>query len=131
MAATVSIFPCRGKDEEGVSTPGFDRAGLQSERPKGACPPSNGRTVSDCGAYGTAELMAERKTLELGCARLFDLLRQFTASRAPTLFRCACERCPGPNAQIAGRRKMTMYLTFVPGQKIRTCYGQIRTCPRV
>ena len=55
MAATVSIFPCRGKDEEGVSTPGFDRAGLQSERPKGACPPKNGRTVSDCGAYGIAE----------------------------------------------------------------------------
>ena len=55
MAATVSIFPCRGKDKEGVSTPGFDRAGLQSERPKGACPPKNGRTVSDCGAYGIAE----------------------------------------------------------------------------
>jgi hypothetical protein len=31
---------------------------------------------SDCGASGIAELMAERKTLELGCARLLDLLRQ-------------------------------------------------------
>ena len=81
MAATVSIFPCRGKDEEGVSTPGFDRAGLQS----GACPPSNDRTVSDCGAYGIAELMAERKKLELGCARLLDLLPQVHGEPRPDL----------------------------------------------
>ena len=72
--------------------------------------------------------MAERKKLELGCARLLDLLPQVHGEPRPTLFRCARERCPGLNAQIAWRRKMTMYLTFVPGQKIRTCYGQIRTC---
>jgi hypothetical protein len=75
----------------------------------------------------STELMAERKKLELGCARLLDLLPQVHGEPRPTLFRCARERCPGLNAQIAWRRKMTMYLTFVPGQKIRTCYGQIRT----
>ena len=43
--------------------------GFNPNGPRGL-PPKNGRTVSDCGAYGVAELMAERKKLELGCARL-------------------------------------------------------------
>ena len=52
---------------------------------KGGCPRSNGRTVSDCGAYGIAELIAERKKLKLGCARLLDLLRQDHGELRPDL----------------------------------------------
>ena len=59
--------------------------GFNPNGPRGACPPSNGRTVSDCGAYGIAELMAERKKLELGCARLLDLLPQVHGEPRPDL----------------------------------------------
>jgi hypothetical protein len=41
--------------------------------------------VSDCVAYGIAELMAERKKLELGCARLLDLLRHVHGEPRPNL----------------------------------------------
>jgi len=44
-----------------------------------------GRTISDCGAYGIAEHMAERKKSEHGCARLLDLLRQAHGESRPDL----------------------------------------------
>jgi hypothetical protein len=44
-----------------------------------------GRTVSDCGAYGIAEQMDERKKSERGCARLLDLLRQAHGESRPDL----------------------------------------------
>ena len=42
-----------------------------------------GRPVSDCGAYGIAEHMAEREKSELGCARLLHLLRQAHGESRP------------------------------------------------
>ena len=109
MAATVSIFPCRGKDEEGVSTPGFDRAGLQSERPKGACPPKNGRTVSDCGAYGIAEHRRAYGRAE----KVRTWLRAAARPPAPGSRRAATRPhsgarvsgAQGSTRRIAGRRK--------------------------
>jgi hypothetical protein len=44
-----------------------------------------GRPVSDCGAYGIAEHMAERQKSEIGCARLLDLLRQAHGESRPDL----------------------------------------------
>jgi hypothetical protein len=44
-----------------------------------------GRTVTDCGAYGIAEHMDERKKSELGCARLLDRLRQAHGESRPDL----------------------------------------------
>ncbi len=44
-----------------------------------------GRPVSDCGAYGIAEHMAEREKSELGCARLLHLLRQAHGESRPDL----------------------------------------------
>ena len=44
-----------------------------------------GRTISDCGAYGIAEHMAEREKSELGCARLLHLLRQAHGESRPDL----------------------------------------------
>ena len=57
------------------------------------------RIAAPMASPSIAELMAERKKLELGCARLLDLLPQVHGEPRPTLFRCACERCPGLNAQ--------------------------------
>ena len=101
MAATVSIFPCRGKDEEGVSTPGFDRAGLQSERPKGACPPKNGRTVSDCGAYGIAEHRRAYGRAE----KVRTWLRAAARPPAPGSLRAATRPCSG--ARVSGAQGST------------------------
>jgi hypothetical protein len=44
-----------------------------------------GRPVSDCGAYGIAEHMAERQKSEIGCAQLLDLLRQAHGESRPDL----------------------------------------------